>query len=38
MVENPADVLPVLREAFRQIHNGRAAVVDVRLEKDHDWL
>jgi acetolactate synthase-1/2/3 large subunit len=38
MVENPDDVLPVLKEALRQTRNGRAAVVDVRLEKEHDWL
>ena len=38
MVENPDDVLPVLKEALRQTRNGRAAVVDIRLEKEHDWL
>ena len=38
IVENPDEVLPVLKEAFRQTLNGRAAVLDVRLEKEHDWL
>lgn len=38
VVEDPADVLPTLREAIDQVHGGRAAVVDVRLARKHDWL
>ncbi len=37
-VEDPAQVLPVLKEAIDQVRRGRAAVVDVRLEREHDWL
>lgn len=33
MVEDPADVLPALKEAMNEVRNGRLAVVDVRLEK-----
>ena len=32
-VEDPADVLPVLREAISQVRSGRPAVVDVRLAR-----
>ncbi len=33
-VEDPADVLPVLKEAIDQVRSGRPAVVDVMLEKE----
>jgi acetolactate synthase-1/2/3 large subunit len=32
IVTEPEDVLPVLKEALREVKNGRLAVVDVRLE------
>ncbi len=31
MVEDPADVLPALKEALQQVQSGRPAVLDVRL-------
>jgi len=31
-VEEPADVLPALKEGLQQVQNGRPAVIDVRLE------
>jgi acetolactate synthase-1/2/3 large subunit len=34
-VDEPEDVLPVLKEAMREVQGGRAAVVDVMLEKGH---
>ncbi len=34
MVEDPADVLPALREALEQVHLGRPAVLDVRIERE----
>ena len=37
-VEDPADVLPVLKEAMSQVRSGIPAVVDVWMEKKHDWL
>ncbi|MEK7353624.1 MAG: thiamine pyrophosphate-dependent enzyme [Chloroflexota bacterium] len=33
-LENPDDVLPVLREAIDQVRSGRPAVVDVRTERE----
>jgi len=33
MVEDPVDVLPVLKEAIEQVRGGKMAVVDVRLER-----
>jgi len=33
MVEDPADVLPALREALEQVRLGRLAVLDVRIER-----
>ena len=33
MVEDPADILPVLKEAIEQVRGGKMAVVDVRLER-----
>jgi acetolactate synthase-1/2/3 large subunit len=33
MVADPADVLPALKEALKQVRNGKPAVVDVRLGK-----
>jgi acetolactate synthase-1/2/3 large subunit len=33
IVTEPANVLPVLKEALNKVHNGRVAVVDVRLPK-----
>jgi thiamine pyrophosphate-dependent acetolactate synthase large subunit-like protein len=32
-VDDPADVLPALKEGLRQVHSGRLAVIDVRLPK-----
>ena len=32
-VDNPEEVLPVLKEAMKEVRNGRLAVVDVRLAK-----
>jgi acetolactate synthase-1/2/3 large subunit len=32
-VADPADILPVLKEAMNQLHQGKPAVVDVRLAK-----
>jgi acetolactate synthase-1/2/3 large subunit len=32
IVTEPEDVLPVLKEAFQEVKNGRLAVVDIRLE------
>jgi len=34
MVDNPADVMPALREALEQVHLGRPAVLDVRIERE----
>ncbi len=34
MVEDPADVLPALREALEQVRLGRPAVLDVRIERE----
>jgi thiamine pyrophosphate-dependent acetolactate synthase large subunit-like protein len=34
MVEDPADVLPALREALEQVRRGRPAVLDVRIERE----
>jgi len=34
MVEDPADVLPALREALNQVHSGRLAVLDVRIARE----
>lgn len=34
MVEDPADVLPALREALDQVRLGRPAVLDVRIERE----
>jgi acetolactate synthase-1/2/3 large subunit len=34
IVTEPADVLPVLKEALYEVRNGRLAVVDVRLPKE----
>ena len=33
-LENPDDVLPVLREALQQVRNGKPAVVDVKTERE----
>ena len=33
IVEDPDDVLPVLKEAMNEVRGGRLAVVDVRLDK-----
>lgn len=33
IVEDPADVLSALKEAMKEVRNGRLAVVDVRLDK-----
>ncbi len=33
MVEDPADVLPALRDAISQVRSGKPTVVDVRLSK-----
>ncbi len=32
MVEDPADVLPALKEALQQVRSGRPAVLDVRID------
>jgi acetolactate synthase-1/2/3 large subunit len=32
-VEDPADVLPALREGIDRVRNGQAAVLDIRVEK-----
>ena len=32
-VEDPADVLPALKEGLREVHNGKVAVVDIRLAR-----
>ncbi len=32
-VEDPADVLPALREALEQVRNGKLAVLDVKIER-----
>jgi len=37
-VERPEEIRPVLEEAVQQVKNGRAAVVDVAMDKEHDWL
>ena len=37
-VTDPAEVPAVLREALEQVRNGRTAVVDVVMDKKHDWL
>jgi len=34
MVDNPADVLPALREALEQVRLGIPAVLDVRIERE----
>ena len=34
MVEDPADVMPALKEALDQVRRGRLAVLDVRLERE----
>jgi acetolactate synthase-1/2/3 large subunit len=33
-VEDPADVMPALKEALNQVRSGRPAVLDVRIERD----
>ena len=33
MVEDPADVMPALKDALDQVHRGRLAVLDVRIER-----
>lgn len=33
-LENPDDVLPVLKEAIEQVRSGRPAVIDVRTERE----
>jgi acetolactate synthase-1/2/3 large subunit len=33
MIEDPADVLPALREALEQVRRGKLAVLDVRIER-----
>ena len=37
-VEDPADLLPALKEAIDQVRSGRAAVVDVMLERELESL
>jgi acetolactate synthase-1/2/3 large subunit len=37
-VTRPEEILPALKEALKQVRNGRAAVVDVAMDKEHDWL
>jgi thiamine pyrophosphate-dependent acetolactate synthase large subunit-like protein len=32
-VDDPADVLPALREGLKVVRNGRPAVLDMRLRK-----
>ena len=34
LVEDPADVMPALREALEQVHLGKPAVLDVRIERE----
>ena len=34
MVEDPADVLPALREGLDQVRLGKLAVLDVRIERE----
>jgi len=34
MVEDPADVLPALKDALGQVRSGRPAVLDVRIERE----
>ncbi|MBU2535376.1 MAG: hypothetical protein KKD83_04310 [Chloroflexi bacterium] len=34
LVEDPADVLPALKDALDQVHLGRPAVLDVRIESE----
>ena len=34
MVEDPADVLPALRDALDQVCHGTPAVLDIRIERE----